>query len=130
MPDNNTAPSPQQSERKKLIERLNKLEFGDGSSRDFVFMNPSSIRVEAVADFILSLLEEETKQLRGEIKKTIQGWEAVKDVDKTQRYEYSKSKCDANNKGEFPDGIGKRWAMPREIAIDEIKALNAALEGK
>jgi hypothetical protein len=104
--------------REELIERLRRAGY------------PKSIR-ENIADSILSLLEAETKQMREAIEQTIAAWKYVKDVDKTPKYEYSRSyHGDANVHGVFPPEPGERWAMPREVADDEIKRLRAALEGK
>ena len=41
--------------------------------------------------------------------------ENVIEVDKTERYEYSKNDCDRNAKGELA-GSGARWSTPKEMA--------------
>ena len=41
--------------------------------------------------------------------------ENIIEVDKTEKYEYSKKDCDRNAKGELA-GSGSRWATPKEMA--------------
>ena len=48
--------------------------------------------------------------------------ENVIEVDKTERYEYSKNDCDRNAKGELA-GSGARWSTPKEMAQRILQAL-------
>ena len=48
--------------------------------------------------------------------------EDIIEVDKTERYEYSKNDCDRNAKGELA-GSGARWATPKEMAQRVLQTL-------
>lgn len=79
---------------------------------------------------ILEMTREEarSKMAREVMEKIEEHALAVKKSDKTPKYEYSRKLCDANRDGEFPDGVGQRWAMPRELADNLVSQFRNLLE--
>ena len=54
--------------------------------------------------------------------------ESIQDNDKTSPYEYDNGTFSMNNKGELPEGTGKRWLTPSEIAYNNIRAINKSIK--